>query len=1060
MRKLSQTHADSSRHVVERLGIFTLLLAILLYSDHFGFALFHSLAELFTILVSLIMAVVAWQGFRFTRNHYLLVLGSGYFWVGLLGLLHTFTYPGVTIITPPSVDTSAQLWMATRLLEAITLLSAVFFLSRAVPAWRLNLLMAGYTVAVTAMIFNGQFPATYSLEYGLTPTKIYGQYVIIAILLIALWFTWSRRVLLDRTLLRQMLAAILFTIAAEITFSADETLHASFNVIGHVFKFISFWLVFDALILASLTKPYTLMSNEANSFHAIPMPVLLLAPNGTILSANPAASQMSGLAINDMLGKHCHPLFHPHDIGEQQCPLCQHIRNQEELRGFEMPYDNDTWHEFMLTPIGATVPGIIHVSHDITLHRQLLNSVRQNEQKYRNLVENIKGDLFFYTRDLQGEYQYVSASVERVLGFQPEQFLLLAPKAFALLHQPTGDNTSNSELEINDAHGKPHQLEISESTIFNVRGEPIGTEGIAYDVSRHIEMDRHLRAINDQLTQSQQRLALHVQRTPLGVIEFDTQFRITQWNHAAEKIFGYRRNEVLLKSGAILVPANEQQNIQNAWDELMSQQRGFQTTRHNLAKDGHIIICEWYNSVLTDENDQVIGVASLVNDITDREIAEARLNYQANYDSLTELPNRQAAMDSIDTAINSAKRNQTSMAMLFIDLDLFKHVNDTLGHAIGDEMLIEVANRLRKSVRSIDTVARLGGDEFLIILQDLPELRQAKAVVRKVLSSLRPTFHIGELKLHIAASIGISGYPDDSDSPQTLLAYADTAMYKAKEKGRNTYAFFDQKMSEKASRRLQLESRLRHAIAQNELELYFQPQISLQDQRIIGAEALLRWRDDELGQISPDEFIPLAEDTGLIQPIGQWVLDQACQAATKWQDLYPHPIRVSVNFSPRQLHDENCLMHLEQALHHSRLPGHLLEMEITERLLLENIQGTLNLLFQIKQLGIRLALDDFGTGYSSLGYLKRFPFDALKIDKAFVLDVLQNKDDAALCQAIIAMAKILGLEVVAEGTETLNHVSFLKQSGADTAQGYVLARPMPLNRFLSYITQYKPDKSF
>ena len=430
-------------------------------------------------------------------------------------------------------------------------------------------------------------------------------------------------------------------------------------------------------------------------------------------------------------------------------------------------------------------------------------------------------------------------------------------------------------------------------------------------------------------------------------------------------------------------------------------------------------------------------------DITERKASEARIAYLAQHDALTGLPNRALLQDRLDQALAQATRQGKRIALMFLDLDRFKTINDSLGHVTGDKLLQRVAERLRQCVRETDTVSRQGGDEFIIVLTgiDLPD--EAGRVAAKILDQLDPAFEVDGQQLRTSFSIGIALFPEDGASPESLMKNADTAMYHAKESGRNTYRFFDERMNVNTLERLQLENGLRQALDRGELQLAYQAQVELASGRIIGVEALLRWASETLGPVPPSRFIPLAEECGLIIPIGDWVLREACRQARRWQDAGLPPVPVGVNLSALQFRRSDIVAGVAAALAESGLDGRWLELELTESLLMESGPEVIVTLGKLKALGVRLSIDDFGTGYSSLAYLKRFPVDRLKIDQSFVRDLAQDPDDAVIIRAIIQLGRNLRLEVIAEGTETIEQMDFLRREGCTAAQGYLFSRPVP-----------------
>ena len=439
--------------------------------------------------------------------------------------------------------------------------------------------------------------------------------------------------------------------------------------------------------------------------------------------------------------------------------------------------------------------------------------------------------------------------------------------------------------------------------------------------------------------------------------------------------------------------------------------------------------------------------AALEAEIHDRRLAEARASYLAHHDELTGLPNRALFMDRLQQAIARAGRSGRSVAVLFLDLDRFKNINDSLGHATGDELLKQVGALCAKDLRETDTVARLGGDEFIVCLGDVGTAEEAGGVARRLLAEITAGFEIGGHRLHANASIGISLYPADGADAETLIRNADTAMYHAKGDGRGTFHFFRPQMTERVKRRLALEIGLRQALERQEFVLHFQPIVELATGRIVGAEALVRWNHPERGLVSPAEFIPVAEDIGLIVPLGEWVLREACAQAARWPASGPDAPFVAVNLSARQFHEGSLAATVENALARAGLQASRLELEITESVLMQQTDPSMRVLRELEALGAKLAIDDFGTGYSSLGYLKRFPVSTLKIDRSFLRDVSRDDDDRAIVTAIMAMARSLGLAVTAEGVERPEQAAFLRELGCDQTQGYLYGRPGPVEDF-------------
>ncbi|MEX1200454.1 MAG: EAL domain-containing protein, partial [Methylophaga sp.] len=425
----------------------------------------------------------------------------------------------------------------------------------------------------------------------------------------------------------------------------------------------------------------------------------------------------------------------------------------------------------------------------------------------------------------------------------------------------------------------------------------------------------------------------------------------------------------------------------------------------------------------------------------------------ASVDSLTGLPNRSVFNDRLEHAIHKLQRNSGRLAVFFIDLDHFKHINDSLGHKTGDALLCEVSRRIRSCVRESDTVARLGGDEFTVVLEDVTSAQYVGRIAEKILTTTSLPYMIDNIEVNISPSIGISLFPADGRDVDMLIRNADAAMYHAKNSGRNNFQFYSAEMNAEAANRLALETSLRRAVEQQEFYLQYQPQIELSSGRVKGAEVLLRWHTDQWGDVSPARFVPVLEDTGLIGVVGEWVLRETCSVFMANRDELPDDFVMAVNLSGRQFKGSRLVSYIRHLLSETEMPASNLELEITESLLMDNTDSAIDTLRDLSSLGITLAIDDFGTGYSSLSYLKQFPLNVLKVDRAFVRDLTIDKDDAAIVSAIMAMADSLGLEVVAEGVETAEQLAFLEQKQCQRAQGFFFSKAIDLSDLMIYLRQ-------
>jgi|ERR1700733_589990 diguanylate cyclase (GGDEF)-like protein/PAS domain S-box-containing protein len=466
-----------------------------------------------------------------------------------------------------------------------------------------------------------------------------------------------------------------------------------------------------------------------------------------------------------------------------------------------------------------------------------------------------------------------------------------------------------------------------------------------------------------------------------------------------------------------------------------------------IRRDGYESPIEDSAAPIHDRSGKITGAVIVFHDVSVARRMSLQLSHLAQHDSLTDLPNRMLLNDRLQQAITMAKRHGYRIAVLFMDLDRFKHINDSLGHVIGDQLLQAVAARLEGCVRESDTVGRQGGDEFVVVLSELEAAENAGISAAKLLAALTLPYHIGPHDVIVPVSIGVSIYPDDGEDAEALISNADTAMYHAKENGRNNYQFFKQEMNIRASERQFIEGGLRVALEHKEFSLHYQPKIDLGTGAVTGVEALLRWKHPDRGFIPPAQFIPIAEDTGLILPIGQWVLREACKQSRAWLDSGFAPVPMAVNISAVEFRSKDFVESVRGILHESKLDPHCLELELTESVLMKHAESTVTMLKALKEIGVQLTVDDFGTGYSSLSYLRQFPVDSLKVDQSFVHEISSHKDDAAIVSAVISMGNSLKKRVIAEGVETREQLDFLTAEGCEEAQGYYFNRPMVADQF-------------
>ena len=556
-----------------------------------------------------------------------------------------------------------------------------------------------------------------------------------------------------------------------------------------------------------------------------------------------------------------------------------------------------------------------------------------------------------------------------------------------------------------------------------------------------------------------------MEAAPDGMVIVNQAGEITLLNAQIEKQFGYHRDELLGQKIQILIPVGFAERLiadgTRTAAEALAQQIGTGIELYGLRKDGTRFPMEIMLSPL--ESPEGTLVTAAIRNITTRKDAEKHLAllmeqiaHSAQYDSLTGLPNRLLLNDRLRQAIALAHRHLGQVVVMFLDLDGFKHINDSLGHSAGDELLQSIAKRLEGSVRAPDTVSRQGGDEFIVLLQETAHPKDAVTVARRVLAALAEAHSVGHHVLHVTASIGVSLYPDDGLDAETLIKNADTAMYQAKESGRGSYKFFRPEMNIRAVERQSVEEDLQGALDREEFTLHYQPKINLKTGAITGAEALIRWMSSTRGSIPPVQFIPVAEDSGLILPIGAWVLREACTQQRAWLDAGLLVPAVAVNVSSVQLQDERFLQDLFATLDETGLDPSNLELEVTESVLMKHPECAASTLKILRNRGILVSVDDFGTGYSSLSYLQQFPLHALKIDRSFVCGINTSPPERSIVNAIINMGRSLNLRVIAEGVETARDLAFLKAKHCDEAQGFYFSKPVPADQFASFFERHKP----
>ena len=577
-----------------------------------------------------------------------------------------------------------------------------------------------------------------------------------------------------------------------------------------------------------------------------------------------------------------------------------------------------------------------------------------------------------------------------------------------------------------------------------------------YSLVRAIRNMAERRAVEQTLFVEKERAQVTLNSIGDAVLSTDIDAQITYLNVVAEKMTGWTLQEAMGRPVTDIfriIDGNSREPSPDPLQAAIEQNKTVALTPNCILirRDGFESAIEDSAAPIHDRSGLVTGAVIVFHDVSEARAMGLAMSRQAQHDVLTNLPNRMLLKDRLGQAIEASHRNGTRAAVLYLDLDEFKHINDTFTHAIGDKLLQAIAKRLLACVRHADTVSRQGGDEFVVLLSEIAHAQDAGATATKIVKALSAPYDIDQHSLRITASIGMATYPDDGEDAEILIKNADIAMYQAKKKGRNNCQFFDRNMNVVAMERELIREGLRTALERDEFVLFYQPKVDLKTEQITGVEALVRWTHPERGLIKPPQFISIAEDSGLILPIGRWVLREACRQARAWQDAGLRPIGLAVNISSVEFRSVDVLEGIQRILQETRLSPHYLELELTESALMRHVEFTIPVLRKLKALGIRLAIDDFGTGYSSLSYLRQFPIDSLKMDQSFVHEIDANTGDAAIINAVIDMGKILKHRVTAEGVETAGQLAFLKANGCDDAQGYYFSPPVTAAQFANLL---------
>ena len=787
--------------------------------------------------------------------------------------------------------------------------------------------------------------------------------------------------------------------------------------------------------------------------------VLILNGQGKVITANPAAEAILGLPLEKIVGSgpadaqwgpvHEDGSAWPRNAHPSLDTLATGKPHRDVIKGVQRADGSRVWLSISTTRVDLPAPnaghGVVASFVDMTGTVEARHALERSEHRFRDLTE-LSAD-WYWEQDT--EFRFVDMSMgAKSMGIPAHSFIGKRRWDFPWInmneddwavhrgalerHEPFRD----LQLRRRDDKGENVTISVSGKPVFDAQGRFTGYRGVGRNISQKKRTKRSLREIIERFRNL-------TELSSDWYWEMDADLRFTYVSEGIRKVRGIAPESLIGKQRweTDRVGGDEDMARHRATLEAHLPFRDFVLARSNA--DGRVTHVSHTGRPIFGEQGTFRGYRGVARDITARVRAEEDLARMAHYDALTGLPNRVLLQGRLKRAMARADRGQTLLAVMFLDLDQFKEINDSLGHAVGDAVLKETALRLESCLRSTDTVARLGGDEFTILLEDVRSADEISRVADKLLSSIAERAEVSGHELHLSTSIGVTIYPLDDHDADTLLRNADLAMYHAKQEGRNNMQFFSHEMSERTEKRVDLLGRLRGAIARNELLLHYQPQVDVRSGAIIGVEALLRWNDPERGLVPPMQFIPLAEDTGLIMSIGEWVLREACGQGRRWLGAGLGPLTMAVNLSPRQFRQKNLVQRVAAILAETGLPPACLELEITETTMMHRAEEAAAGLRDLHALGVQISLDDFGTGYSSLAYLHRFPVHTLKVDQSFVRDIKSDRDDAAIVSTVITLARQLNLKSLAEGVETKEQLAFLRSRGCDSYQGYLFCRPQP-----------------
>ncbi|GKT11469.1 MAG: hypothetical protein ISEC1_P0433 [Thiomicrorhabdus sp.] len=1045
----------------------------------------HITIETTSVVFALLIFVVGWNAYSNKISANILLLSVVFFAAALLDFSHILSYPGMPdYITPAGTEKAINFWLSARFIVAGGLLFIALFtltpLQKNASRYPILILMMILVGLVHWIILFKDYllPSTFIEGQGLTAFKVNSEYLLIGLNILTGFILLLRMRTAQSYCAVSIFTAVFIMAMSEFFFTLYADVTDIYNLAGHVYKVIAYYFIYKAIFVTTVQKPYKQLDEsrkQLNTQNRLFSSIVNNIPNMVFLKDakefrfvffNKAGEKLLGVSSQQILGKNDYDLvsreqaefliskdretLQSDQVIEVQQERIKTVNGERILHTKKVAINDDNGQpEYLLG-----------ISEDITEMVKSAEALRNSERSLR-ASQSIAG-IGSYIFDLKNMLWSCSDKLNKIFGID-ESYEVSAKSWVRLIHPADRTMVKNhfrydvmkKGEEFNQEYRIIRRNDQSVVWVYGVgrleydeAGQPSKMVGTIQDITK-----------GKKTSESLTTLSLAVEQSPNSIVITDLDGKIEYVNDKFTKVTGYSKAEALGQNPRILKSGKIEPVIYEQMWKALCAGKVWQGELVNRRKDHSFYIESVTISPVKQPGGTITNYVAIKVDITEQKQLQKHIQKLAHFDQLTGLPNRVLLNDRVAYLLSHAKRSNEQIAVMFLDLDNFKKINDTLGHNVGDKILIEMAKRLKKLVRSEDTVSRLGGDEFVLVFSNTDE-NSALHIAHKIINTISKVSQVEQYELTVTASIGIALYPHDGEDFDTLLKNADAAMYQVKKTTRNRSQFFTEKMNAQSVRSLELTNALHLALKNGELEVYYQPQSRIEDGTTLGAEALLRWKHPEMGYISPAEFIPIAEESGLIIEIGEWVLKTVMAQIKAWKASDLADMVVAVNLSAIQFRQEHFAEKLVKMIDESGVPYESLELELTEAVAMHDAKYIIGIMNELHENGISIAIDDFGTGYSSLSYLKQFNANKLKIDQAFIRELSTSSDDRAIVSAIIDMASNLGMKTIAEGVETSEQLAFLRMQGCDEIQGYYYSKAIPADEFAEYFKEnYKKIES-